>query len=84
MVFYSQIYNRGVTSGSGAGAEWCRALLPPGFASRAPCSHSVFFFFCFALCYCTWVILRLFVHAGEYVPFSNEPMERTTQSPWEL
>lgn len=53
MVFYFQIYSHGVTSGSGAGAEWCRALLlllllPPGLL-RLLCSHPFFFFFFYSL-----------------------------------
>ena len=58
MVFYFQIYSHGVTSGSGAGAEWCRALLllllllvlllPPGLLCLL-CSHPFFFFFFYFL-----------------------------------
>lgn len=42
MVFYSQIYNHGVSGGSGAGAEWCRALLLPRGFLHIPSSHPIF------------------------------------------
>lgn len=70
---YFQIYSHGVTSGSGAGAEWCRALLhPPGLL----CSHPFFL----ALLSCVLVILRLCSHAGKYVLSSIEHMEISTQT----
>lgn len=75
MVFYFQIYSHGVTGGSGAGAEWCRALLLPPSPPLLPPN-----FFFYALRYCIWVILRLCVHAGKYVLFSSEHMERSTQT----
>ena len=74
MVFYFQIYSHGVTSGSGAGAEWCRALLlllflllhPPSRPPLPPLLPPIFFFFKLSVtvygsyCNCVYRLVNMF------------------------